>query len=265
MSEMEYLKINNIYQIALPSTSLRSKPNNFSNLETECLFGEVVKVIKIDKKWLKCKLLTDGYVGWIQKQSIHKIIETNYRIITPRTFIYLEPNAKSNVIFELSLGALINVIQYNNDWVKIYLDDTNANIGYIPKNHITKKSDINHDWVSVAESMINTPYKWGGRDSKGIDCSALVQLSIQTKSIEFPRNTSEQRNLHYPTIDNFEELERGMLIFWDGHVAVSIDNRNIIHSNAHHMKTVIEPFILANKRILKKESKSIKILDLRNI
>ena len=52
-----------------------------------------------------------------------------------------------------------------------------------------------------------------------------------------------------------KKLKAGDLIFWDGHVAMMIDNKNIIHANAYHMKTAIELLSVAKKRIFKTNGK----------
>lgn len=83
----------------------------------------------------------------------------------------------------------------------------------------------------------------GGRDTVGIDCSALLQLSYQTYGEDIPRNTSDQFNLQKPNISDHDSLRRGYVIFWDGHVGIMIDRFNCIHANAYHMKTVTEPLV----------------------
>ncbi|MDP3076746.1 MAG: peptidase P60, partial [Bradyrhizobium sp.] len=45
-------------------------------------------------------------------------------------------------------------------------------------------------------------------------------------------------------------LQRGDLIFWNGHVAIARDAESIVHANAHHMATVIESTRDAIARIL---------------
>ena len=263
---MENININDTYQVIKPYTSLRLKPDNSSLLETECLYGETVKIIKKKGDWLNCILLTDNYEGWIKKSSIGNLLKPNHRIIVSRTFIYSQPIVKSNVIFELSLGCRIYAIQYNQFWFKVFLDiDKSINIGYVPKNHIIKCNQKYYDWVKIAENLIHTPYKWGGRSALGLDCSALVQLSLQTQQVKFPRNTSLQKTLKYPIIQDLEGLERGMLIFWDGHVAISLDKDYIIHANAYHMNTIKEPILLAKKRIAGRYGNINLILDLRNV
>jgi cell wall-associated NlpC family hydrolase len=37
-----------------------------------------------------------------------------------------------------------------------------------------------------------------------------------------------------------KKLQRGDLIFWNGHVAIVRDADSIVHANAHHMATAVE-------------------------
>ena len=57
------------------------------------------------------------------------------------------------------------------------------------------------DWVAaVAESLIGT-LSGAGRDSIGIDCSALVQLSLAAGGIRAMRNSGDQEKTLGQTID----------------------------------------------------------------
>ena len=47
----------------------------------------------------------------------------------------------------------------------------------------------------------------------------------------------------------WHDLKRGDLIFWKGHVAIVRDGSTIVHANAHHMATAIEPTQAAIARI----------------
>lgn len=47
----------------------------------------------------------------------------------------------------------------------------------------------------------------------------------------------------------WQDLKRGDLIFWKGHVAIVRDQSTIIHANAYHMATAIEPTEAAIARI----------------
>jgi cell wall-associated NlpC family hydrolase len=50
-------------------------------------------------------------------------------------------------------------------------------------------------------------------------------------------------------LESGENLLRGDLIFWDGHVAMMVDADTMIHANAHHMAVVYEGLVQATLRI----------------
>ena len=119
----------------------------------------------------------------------------------------------------------------------------------MPKQHLIEISEKVSDWVNVAETFLNTPYKWGGRDSLGIDCSALVQLSLQAGGIKFPRNSSQQRLFKNLRLINYDKVQRGNLIFWKGHVGIILNHKEMIHSNSFSMMVSIEKTDNVIKRI----------------
>ena len=48
---------------------------------------------------------------------------------------------------------------------------------------------------------------------------------------------------------DFDGLERGDLVFWQGHVAIMSDSVMMVHANAHHMQVATEPLPEAAIRI----------------
>jgi cell wall-associated NlpC family hydrolase len=46
-----------------------------------------------------------------------------------------------------------------------------------------------------------------------------------------------------------EDMQRGDLVFWSGHVAIMLDEAMMLHANAHSMKVSIESFHAAVGRI----------------
>ena len=90
----------------------------------------------------------------------------------------------------------------------------------------------------------------------------IFELSIIIATCPFQNTRSPAlRSFSYLTsfvtneVKYEKDLKAGDLVFWKGHVAMMIDNLNIIHANAFHMKTAIEPLATAKKRILKSNGK----------
>ncbi len=85
-----------------------------------------------------------------------------------------------------------------------------------------------------------------------LDCSGLVQISLQAAGVDAPRDTDMQAAALGEAVDtgaDFGNLRRGDLVFWKGHVAIMLDAETLIHANGHHMQVAREPFAQARARI----------------
>ena len=86
------------------------------------------------------------------------------------------------------------------------------------------------DFVTVAEQFLGSPYLWGGKTSLGLDCSGLVQVSLQAAGVPCPRD-SDMQELALGKLSSLASLRRGDLVFWKGHVAIARDPESLIHAN----------------------------------
>ncbi len=231
-------------RVIKPSIPMRSEPKQTAELETECLFGETLTILEKHFDWYRCKLLTDNYIGWVQKRNLGKMLKSTHRVISKRTFLYKDNDVKLGCINHLPLGSQVSVKRIYKGWAKIHLFENSIyEYAYIPSNHIIKIGKKISDWVSIAEKMIGTPYVWGGRNSMGLDCSALLQLSYQTYGENIPRNSIDQSLLNKELIKDKNSLKRGFAVFWKGHVGIMADKINCIHANAFHMEITKEPLL----------------------
>lgn len=229
-------------QVCLPHIGLYDAPREDAGLDTQCLFGERFTVTDEIGDFYHGFLATDGYVGYVPKVGlIPPMAEATHRVIVPRTLVTCSADIKSGMLFGLSLGAQVTV----RDTADM-LDDQSAHIqtphgdGYVPRRHLVRSDIVVADWVAIAESLIGSPYGWGGRNSGGLDCSALVQLALQAGGIAAPRDSGPQAtNLGDPIADN-TPLMRGDLIFWKGHVGIMQNATNLLHANAYHMQVASE-------------------------
>ena len=68
----------------------------------------------------------------------------------------------------------------------------------------------------------------GRKSHLGLDCSGLVQLCLENQGVSFPRNTKDQFHCKILKSINEDEINKGTLIFWKGHVAIAINKSQII-------------------------------------
>ena len=63
----------NLKQIITPVSDLRKRPDNTSELETQCLLGEKVSLLEEKNNWGYCKCELDNYYGWISLSELGQI------------------------------------------------------------------------------------------------------------------------------------------------------------------------------------------------
>jgi cell wall-associated NlpC family hydrolase len=188
----------------------------------------------------------DGYVGYVHSAALAAdIIAPTHRVHAPATFVYPTASIKSTPLYQLSLNAHVTVTAEDERFATL------ATGGFVMTRHLRTIDTFAHDFVAVAETLIHTPYLWGGRTRAGLDCSALVQLSLNAAGHACPRDTDMQQAEVGVSISsaNLSNLQRGDFVFWPGHVGIMIDSATLIHANGHHMATVIEPLSEAAHRI----------------
>lgn len=233
-------------EIIAPSAPVRRSPSHDSPLETEALMGERVMVYETDGEgWAWGQLERDHYVGFLPAGALATPGPSpTHKIAVPCTLMFSAPDIKSNPVGAVSFGASLVVL------------DTTQNLArtrggfYIPLNHLAPVLNLERDPVVVADKFLHAPYLWGGKTSFGVDCSGLVQIAMQACGIECPRDSDMQEaSLGQALPASLENLLRGDLLFWPGHVAIMRDPGNIIHANAHAMAVAIEPLEIALARI----------------
>jgi cell wall-associated NlpC family hydrolase len=215
---------------------VREEPSSEAALLTEGLKGERVTIYDRNSEgWAWGQLAGDGYVGWLPDRAVAKpAAEPTHRIAALRTFGFPGPSIKLSPVETLVLGARITVVREDQTFAV-----TREGL-FVPRRHIAGIDQKETDFVAVAERFVGTPYLWGGKSSLGIDCSGLVQASLNAAGIACPRDSDMQQNALGRPLDVAATPRRGDLLFWRGHVAIARDADTIVHANAFHMTTVIE-------------------------
>lgn len=231
-----------------PVAPLRRAPRPDASLETEALHGETVLVFETDEEgWSWVQLQSDGYVGYMPTTALgpSRGLST-HRVCVPRTLLFPGPDIKLPPLAGLPMGALITVYAEAEDRNAAYGLVQPA--GAIVRQHLGRPDESADDFVAVAERFLGTPYLWGGKTTLGIDCSGLVQIALSMAGRNVPRDTDLQERHLGRKLAEDEALRRGDLVFWKGHVGIMADETRLLHANAHHMMTAIEPLAEAVRR-----------------
>jgi cell wall-associated NlpC family hydrolase len=240
---------------------LRVEPSSTAEQKTQALKGERVTIYERNGEgWAWGQLNSDGYVGWLPDGALAKpgAVPT-HKVTALLTFAFPGPSIKLPPTGTLPLGARL-AVRCNDGAFAVMHDGL-----YVPQQHLGAPDANERDFVAVAERFAGTPYLWGGKTSLGIDCSGLVQVALNAAGIGCPRDSDMQEAALGRPLPESESknLQRGDLIFWEGHVAIVRDAETVVHANAHHMATAVENTraAIARIRVAGSEVTSIKRLD----
>ncbi len=229
---------------------LRGDPSPEASLQTQALYGEDVMVYEDHEGWAWCQLLRDGYVGYCPANALGSAdAALTHRVAVPRSFVWPGASIKHPVLLALPLGARLSLVEKRGEFGVL------AEGGFIQLKHVSQIDAFAFDFVASAEQFMHVPYLWGGKTSMGLDCSGLVQVSLDAAGLYAPRDSDMlETALGEPLAvgDDLAGLQRGDLVFWRGHVGIMQDGERVLHANGHHMMVASEPLREARDRILAK-------------
>ncbi|TJZ92142.1 NlpC/P60 family protein [Paracoccus gahaiensis] len=223
-------------RLAVPLADLLSAPDGRRDRQVN--FGADLTVIEERGPMVFVQAALDGYCGWLPLSSLtFELPPLTHRVTAPATHLYPGPDMKLREMASLSLGARLSVTGTEGGFAHL------ATGGCVPLQHIGDRPAS--DPAAVAETLRGTPYLWGGNSRAGIDCSGLVQAALTAAGIPCPGDSDLQRAAFPPT----DDIRRGDLLFWPGHVAMALSADLMIHATAWTMSVTTEPIAAALARI----------------
>jgi cell wall-associated NlpC family hydrolase len=233
-------------QVTEPLVTVHRAPRSDAMQLTQALMGETVMLFADEEGWAFVQLEGDGYVGYVASNALSTdIAAPTHRVAVPSTFLYPEPNLKTRPAIAVTINALLTVVGGDEKFAKL------SNGSFVYLQHLKSAGQGEPDFVAVAELFRNVPYYWGGKSVYGLDCSGLVQISLEASGTRCLRDSDMQEEMLGSKLleNSLDHLKRGDLVFWNGHVGIMIDADMLLHANGHHMMVVVEPLRDAAERI----------------
>tara|TARA_B100000029_G_scaffold406364_1_gene406973 strand:- start:188 stop:922 length:735 start_codon:yes stop_codon:yes gene_type:complete len=226
-----------------------------SEVVTQILYGEIFKIIKKYKSWIKIKNKSDNYIGFIKNRNFPKVKKNTHKVCNLKANLYSKPNIKYKINNKLCYSSKICVTQKKGIFYKF-------DKFWIKKNDLKKIKFTNKIVFEGIKKFINVKYKWGGKHFSGIDCSGLVQIFFNFNNKFCPRDSGDQIK-YFKNKVNLKNIKKSDLIFWKGHVAIAISEKKLIHAYGPFKKTVIMPINRTIDRI--KKTANLKVIGIRRI
>jgi len=243
-------------------TPVRQEPSEGSEQLTQLLFGEVCEVLDRLPRWTKIRSTLDGQEGWVDFKMLTPSSSLSPITYSLPTTIVAVPMAVATAMetgdeLMLTLGTRLpnyahgtfEVLgkQYLIDPTCVSLPISNSlsgrPIGGTPSN--------SHNVCAIAQTLLNAPYLWGGKNAMGMDCSGFTQVVYATQGINLLRNAREQMT-QGELVPSLAEAQPGDLAFFDhadrdpkatniSHVGMLLSPTEIIHcSGCVHIDTIDE-------------------------
>ena len=212
---------------------LREEPSDTAAAVSELLPGEAFAVLDITAGWAWGYCMLDHRVGYVEAIELTAPRTATHVVIEATAPIHTCGDPLSPPLAHLPMGSRVHG---ETRGAMLQIEG-----GCLPLSYLQPIGQHEEDPVRVAQRLLGTPYRPGGRTAQGIDCSGLVQLSLQLAGLDCPRDTAEQRSLGEP-LPRGAPMRRGDLLFCEDHVGMMVDDRMAIQVSWESKKVAVEPF-----------------------
>ncbi len=226
-----------------------SKPTRQCTVEDEALYGMVVDILQeVAPGWVKIRTHY-RYEGIVPAEELivgdedaeawaklPKMVVRNKNCCDVLSI----PKVQGVHLAHLVRGCVVAVIgEAEKGYQQVQLAD--GRVGYVmagilAPHHTVPLSDdeetLRNALVEAALLYDGTHYRWGGKSPRGIDCSGMTAMAYMLCGVLIYRDANIVEGFPIREITR-EQLKKGDLLFFPGHVAMYMGDNLYCHSTAH--------------------------------
>lgn len=240
-----------IASICVSVSTLRAEPRHQSEIVSQLLMGDEVKVFDHGDTWHRVEG-PDLYQGYCHKEHLTEPTDSYLRhnkAMLKEAFAFAQ-DLDGQSVFDVSMGCILGVGEEQSGKVRVYSPDLRS--GLLSKDQLIPLPVASTTFdkpqaIQFAASLNGVPYLWGGTTPRGLDCSGLIQLCGRMQGFSFPRDAWQQANLgHRLTTWSLESLQPGDLLFMgEGervtHVALYAGDSLYWHASGRVRQNSLDP------------------------
>ncbi|MCB0458144.1 MAG: C40 family peptidase, partial [Flavobacteriaceae bacterium] len=189
-------------------------------------YGEIFKVLEVQKKWSRIRLDFDSYEGWIDNKQYQYITQEEFESLKTLSPKYASDlvdfvATEQNQLLAIPIGSAVHHSNF---------------LQHTFEGRCISKKQPKEKLAETALTYLNSPYLWGGKTPFGIDCSGFTQMVYKINGYALLRDASQQAT-QGEVLSFIEESEPGDLAFFDNnegtivHVGIILADNYIIHSH----------------------------------
>jgi cell wall-associated NlpC family hydrolase len=185
--------------VALSALDVRRRPDHRSELLSQFLLGETVRVLAggPDEPWWRVRSQFDDYEGWVRRWGIVPAAAARVRrwsrlararVVALFAEVRTAPGA-GGLVAPLFWQSRVIAGRVRAGHRPVELPDGRrgwvVGAALAPEGRVPRLADRLLDLLGI-------PYLWGGRTPAGLDCSGFVQLLLAEQGMLLPRDAADQ-------------------------------------------------------------------------